>query len=171
MRIRVEIEALQKAGKFKSAAVGKGHLRQLNPEIRGDGTFWFEPDHLTPAQTEFVSVIESVRKLLNEQFYLGLEDWEGHYAIYPPGAFYERHLDRFKSDSRRKVSMVFFFNSDWKSEEGGALKLDLGEKNVEVLPESGTAVFFMSDLIPHEVCKTFRERLSFAGWFRTREYK
>lgn len=167
-KVRREMESFQAAGKFQRAGVGRASDRHVNSEIRGDGTCWIDPQELTSAQAEFASLIECVRKTLNEELFLGLVDWEGHYAIYPSGAFYETHLDRFKSDSRRKVSMVFFFNENWDAREGGALRLHLGGKVQEILPEDGTAVFFLSDLIPHEVLKTNRKRLSFAGWFRTR---
>jgi len=113
-------------------------------------------------------LFEYVRETLNSELFLGLWDWEGHYAVYPPGAFYKTHLDRFQNDSKRTVSMVLFFNSEWSVDDGGILRLDLPSESVRVAPRPGTAVFFLSDKIPHEVLETKRDRYSFAGWCRTR---
>jgi SM-20-related protein len=166
--VRRDMDELRSAHAFRPASVGKGLGTQLAPETRGDGTLWFEPEALTPAQAKIVVVIESIRGDLNAALYLGLWDWEGHYAVYPPGAFYRRHLDRFASDSRRTVSVVFFLNSVWAPAAAGALRMETKAGPLEILPLAGTAVFFMSDQIPHEVLETRRDRYSFAGWFRTR---
>jgi SM-20-related protein len=166
--VNAEIEVLQKAGQFQAANIGKGSATHHAPETRGDGTYWIEPDLESAPQVELARLLNSVREHLNEKLFLGLWDWEGHYAIYPKGAFYRKHLDRFASDSRRTISLVFFFNPDWKVEDGGALRLHLPSGPRDVLPRAGTAVFFRSDQIPHEVLETNRDRFSFAGWFRTR---
>lgn len=172
--VRREILEAKSDDRFKKATVGKrgenggAEGRALHPEIRGDGTLWFEPSNLSPAQAQLWGFLEALRSGLNRELFLGLWDLEGHYAIYPPGAFYRKHLDRFRDDSKRTVSVVAFFNPDWRDREGGSLVLDLPKGPLAVAPEAGTMVFFLSDRIPHEVAETTRERLSFAGWFRTR---
>lgn len=166
--VQSEIATLRERGLFQRAAVGRGSETRIEESTRGDGTFWFSLESLSPTQAEIAALLSSIKDRLNSELFLGLWDWEGHYAVYPPGAYYTQHLDRFSSDSRRTVSIVFFFNSDWKREDGGALRLVDRDQQVEVLPEAGTAVLFMSDRIPHEVLRTSRDRLSFAGWFRTR---
>ncbi len=167
--IRAEMERLRDAGAFRPAGVGRGESNRLAPATRGDGTCWFEPAALTAAQSKLGAVLEAAREGMNAKLFLGLWDWEGHYAIYPPGTFYRRHLDRFANDSRRTVSTVFFFNPEWTSADGGDLRMETSGGPRDVAPVSGTAVFFLSDRIPHEVLETRRERFSFAGWFRTRE--
>ncbi len=166
--VRAEMAALRAAGGFRSAGIGKGSGNLLHPETRGDGTYWFEADAPTAAQEKLAQVFGSIRERLNAELFLGLWDWEGHYAIYPPGAFYLPHVDRFASDSRRTVSMVFFFNPDWRPDDGGYLRLELPDGPLDVKPDGGTAVFFLSERIRHEVRATNRDRYSFAGWFRTR---
>ncbi len=166
--IRREMDALREHDRFRPAAVGKGNAKQLAPETRGDGTAWFDPGELTITQEKLVGVFAPIREDLNAGLYLGLWDWEGHYAIYPPGTFYRQHLDRFAADSRRTVSMVFFFNPDWRASDGGSLRLEIPGGPLDVSPEIGTAAFFLSDRIRHEVVETTRDRYSFAGWFRTR---
>jgi SM-20-related protein len=166
--VRGEMDALREADGFRPASIGKGNAKQIVPETRGDVTAWIEPRELSAVQEKLIGVFSPTREELNAGLYLGLWDWEGHYAIYPPGTFYRKHLDRFAADSRRTVSIVFFFNPDWVASDGGALRLETPDGSLDVLPESGTAVFFLSDRIPHEVVETKRDRYSFAGWFRTR---
>lgn len=167
--IQHEIKSIRDLGGFTAAGIGARDTNRKAPEIRRDGTHWISSEERSPPQCLLVDFLESVRGKINERLFLGLWDWEGHYAIYPPGAFYRKHLDRFSNDSRRAISVVLFFNSKWKPEEGGALRLFTANDSFsDIFPEAGTAVFFMSDQIPHEVLETHRERFSFAGWFRTR---
>jgi SM-20-related protein len=166
--VREEISRLQAAGCFQPAGIGKAQGRGLHPEIRRDGTCWFDPGSLSPLQAALWVELESLRAGLNRELFLGLWDLEGHYAVYGEGAFYRKHLDRFRDDSKRTVSVVCFFNEGWRREDGGCLVMDLPDGRREILPEAGTAVFFLSDRIPHEVAETRRERASFAGWYRTR---
>jgi SM-20-related protein len=167
-KIRAEIDALRAADRFRPASIGKGAAAIHMPETRGDGTYWFEPKDFSPIQAQLASFFESVRGVLNAELFLGLWDWEGHYAVYPPGTFYRKHLDRFQNDSKRTVSMVLFFNAEWKEEDGGALRIEGVENFVDILPMEGTVVFFLSEKIMHEVLETKRDRYSFAGWLRTR---
>jgi SM-20-related protein len=101
--------------------------------------------------------------------YLGLEDFESHFALYPPGAFYLKHLDRFRDNDRRTVSAVLYLNQDWQAEQGGALRLYLADGETrDVLPQAGSLLVFLSADMPHEVLPATRDRLSLTGWFRRR---
>jgi SM-20-related protein len=166
--VRREMDHFRGAGRFRPAGIGKGAETRREQETRGDGIHWLEPEDLTPVQTKLAAIFSSVRESLNENLFLGLWDWEGHYAIYPPGAFYRKHVDRFANDSRRTVSIVFFFNPEWTEAAGGALRLETAEGPLDIPPIAGTAVFFRSERVPHEVRATTRDRYSFAGWLRTR---
>jgi SM-20-related protein len=107
--------------------------------------------------------------MLNRELQLGLFDFECHFAIYPAGTRYGRHLDRFKSDARRALSCVLYLNPDWREADGGQLRLYLDESHsVDVMPRAGTLVTFLSQRFEHEVLPATRERLSLAGWFRRR---
>lgn len=163
-----EIVDLQKQNKFQPAKVGKGEFNQERLDIRSDGTSWWDFQNLTSSQKKIFEKLDEIKNTMNQNFFLGLWEIEGHYAIYQPGAFYKKHLDRFQNDSKRTVSVVLFFNNDWKPEQGGQLVLDLGEKSLAIEPKAGTLVCFKSDQIPHQVLETHRQRLSFAGWFKTR---
>jgi SM-20-related protein len=114
--------------------------------------------------------LERLRFALNETTFLGLFAFEGHYALYPPGAFYRRHRDRFRDDDARVVSCVLYLNQAWTAADGGALRIHLSRTNArDVLPIGGTLVCFLADQYEHEVLPATRERLSIAGWFRRRK--
>jgi SM-20-related protein len=136
--------------------------------VRGDHIQWLEPGQ-HPACDEYLQALDELRMALNQGLYLGLEDFEGHFALYPPGAFYQKHVDRFRDDDRRAVSVVFYLNDDWQAEQGGALRLYLpnGETR-DVLPHAGSLLVFLSADMPHEVLPASRDRLSLTGWLRRR---
>lgn len=172
--IRNELLELDEKGHFKAASVGRGTTQTLTSDVRCDRTHWFEPERLTSPQRLLWSKLEGVRQHLNRTLQLGLWDLEGHYAIYPPGGFYVRHLDRFRSDDARAVSIVVYFNEDWRPELGGQLKLYVtpegAPESVSVVqPVAGTLACFLSGSIEHEVAQSTETRLSFAGWLRRRK--
>lgn len=155
-------------GTLSPAGVGRGQGLAVREGVRGDSIQWLEAGQHA-ACDRYLEAMDGLRRALNRAFYLGLEDYESHFALYPPGAFYQKHLDRFRDDDRRSVSAVFYLNDAWRAEQGGALRLypaDGGER--DVLPTAGTLVLFMSAELPHEVLPASRERLSLTGWFRRR---
>jgi SM-20-related protein len=85
-------------------------------------------------------------------------------TIYPPGSYYKRHLDQFKKDDHRKLSVICYLNENWKEEEGGQLRIYLPDKDIDVLPIAGRLVCFRSDQLEHEVLRATRPRLSITGW-------
>ena len=54
---------------------------------------------------------------------LGLLDLEIHYAWYPPGAAYARHVDRPHGRSARRVSLALYLNERRSPADGGALRI------------------------------------------------
>ncbi len=107
---------------------------------------------------------------INASLFLGLEDFEGHFALYPPGAYYQKHVDRFRDDDARTVSAVLYLNRDWSVEQGGELRMYFpDERTLDLPPLAGRLVVFLSGEFPeHEVLPASRERLSLTGWFRRR---
>ncbi|HEY0894044.1 MAG TPA: 2OG-Fe(II) oxygenase, partial [Cellvibrio sp.] len=73
------------------AGVGRQGDYQRNQDIRGDAIQWLEPGN--PAVTEFLSWMDKLRLGINQRLFLGLFDYESHYAVYAPGAFYQKHRD------------------------------------------------------------------------------
>ena len=149
---------------------GTGVDRVASP-LRGDRTLWFEPAALTAAQRVFVDRIDTLRIALSRGLLLGLVDSESHYAVYPPGAGYARHLDCLRDDDARVLSAVFYLNDAWQDAEGGALRLYLTDHtHHDVYPRAGTLLLFLSAQFEHEVLPATRDRLSIACWMRQRAF-
>jgi SM-20-related protein len=167
--LRDEALTYWQTGCFRLASIGKD--RRAQPETRSDQILWLEPPY-TEAQSVYLAHMESLRQVINRQLYLGLVDFECHYTRYAPGAYYKKHLDCFRDDSRRAVSCILYLNDAWGTDDGGALRLHHSTTNgsqfLDIPPRSGTLVCFLSADIWHEVLPTRRVRLSLTGWFRTR---
>lgn len=148
------------------AAVGRSSERQLLEEVRRDVTVWLTG--ATVIQRQLLEQMGALRFALNRELLLGLFDYEAHYAAYPPGGFYRRHVDAFRGSSNRVLSTVFYLNQDWTAADGGELVLwDTEDRELaRILPTGGSALFFLSEEFPHEVLPAKRDRLSIAGWFR-----
>jgi len=114
----------------------------------------------------FLETMDQLRLHLNRTLYLGLYETENHFAMYPPGSFYRRHIDRFRDDDRRVVSSILYLNEQWLPQHGGALRLLLKDGPTDVDPVANRLVLFMSDQVEHEVLVTHAQRLSLTGWFR-----
>jgi SM-20-related protein len=155
---------------LQPAAVGRSGRRKVDASLRGDSTGWFDPAALSAAQSRYWARIDALRCALNRSLLLGLASLEAHFALYPPGARYVRHRDRFRDDDTRVLSSVLYLNDDWHEDDGGALRIWLGapspERHRDVLPRGGTLALFLSADFDHEVLPARRERLSIAGWFR-----
>lgn len=167
--LRADAAGLQ--ADFRAAAVGRAQSRQQQAAIRSDATRWL--DGASAAQRAFLDAMEALRLALNSRLYLGLFDYEAHYAHYAPGAFYRRHVDVFRSPAgdgrpRRVLSTVFYLNEAWRDDDGGELLLwdGAGREVARIAPRAGSAVFFLSDEMPHEVLPARVDRFSIAGWFR-----
>lgn len=113
--------------------------------------------------------LERLRLALNERLVLGAFTLELHWALYPPGAGYARHVDQPRGGRERVVSIVLYLNEGWQSADGGALRLHHEtEGEIDVLPRAGTLAAFRSEGLAHEVCVARRERLALTGWMRRR---
>ena len=163
-------ECYQRAqrGQLAPAAIGRGSTKVVHENIRGDHIQWLDAGH-HQAIDDYLVLMEQLRVEINQSLFLGLDDFESHFTLYPPGAFYKKHLDRFRDDDRRTVSCVSYLNENWLPEQGGALRMYLNDNQIyDVIPQSGTLIIFMSAQWPHEVLPATRDRLSVTGWFRRR---
>lgn len=168
LTLAAQCRALSLAGALKPSAVGRGAGQAVRRGIRGDRIGWLGEGQ-SAATDRYLAIMETLRLTLNRSLYLGLEEYESHFACYAPGAAYARHLDRFRDDDRRTVSVVIYLNADWLPEHGGALRLYPQDRPAhDVAPLGGRLVLFLSADMPHEVLPATRERLSLAGWFRRR---
>lgn len=150
---------------LKNASVGRGSLNQNNLSIRRDSIYWLEQDN--SIDNEFLQFMNALREKLNEKLYLGLFDFEAHYAIYNKNDFYKKHIDALEGKSNRILSVVLYLNEQWTEDDGGELVIYLdGNTNEKVLPVLGQTAIFLSKDFPHEVLAANKRRYSIAGWFR-----
>lgn len=158
---------------FKKAAIGNKLNETIVKTIRGDFIHWLNESEPNEAEKVFFKKINSLVDYLNKTCFLGILQKEFHYALYPEGTFYKRHLDTFQNDDRRKLSLVCYLNDeDWKPENGGELVIYKNINGVEVAkniyPLPGRVVIFESQLLEHEVKPVKTTRLSITGWLKTR---
>ncbi len=168
--LRAECLAAHTAGAFHAAAVGRGEAAGVRAEVRGDQILWLDDSHAGPAARVVLERYEALRQGVNQALFLGLFDLEAHFAVYPPGGGYQRHLDRFRDDDHRSLTVVLYLNQDWREEDGGLLRFwpEADGEPFDILPAGGTLVTFLSDRYWHEVLPSRRQRLSLTGWFRRR---
>ena len=158
---------------FKKAAIGNRVNETIEKAIRGDVILWIDEQFINPAETLFFNKINALVSYLNRTCFLGILNKEFHYAIYPKGTFYKRHLDTFQNDDRRKLSFVCYLNDeDWQPENGGELVIYTNENGVavekKIYPLPGRVVIFESQILEHEVKPVNTKRLSITGWLKTR---
>lgn len=158
---------------FKKAAIGNRTSEIIKKNVRGDFIMWLNEAAAGKAESLFFEKINDFVHYLNKTCFLGILHKEFHYAFYPQGTFYKRHLDTFQNDDRRKLSLVCYLNEqDWKPEYGGELVIYLNEDGKEVektiYPFPGRLVIFESQVLEHEVKPVETARLSITGWLKTR---
>lgn len=155
-------------GQFSAAKIGTGSALQRREEIRGDATCWIAAP-LLPAERALLEQLENLRFELNSETMLGLFELELHYAWYPPGAGYQRHVDQPHGRTQRQVSLVLYLNEDWTPAAGGELRIvDSTGRDRDIEPLGGRLVYFLTPGREHAVLQTQRDRLSISGWFRSR---
>ncbi len=149
------------------AGIGRNQKYQRNAEIRTDKIAWISEHN--KIESVFLACMEKLRQAINRRLFLGLFDYECHFAIFSKESFYQKHLDSLKGKSNRIVSTVLYLNSHWWPADAGELliySLQTNKPVQSVLPHLGTLAILLSEQIPHQVIKANRQRYSIAGWFR-----
>lgn len=149
---------------FKKAGIGQKQEKQINKAIRGDYIEWIDRTTAPQPLQTYLTKLNELISFVNQTLFLSLKDYEVHMTIYPAGAYYKKHLDQFKKDDHRKLSVICYLNMNWKEEEGGQLRIYRQKESLDVLPVAGRLVCFRSDLLEHEVLPSTRNRLSLTGW-------
>jgi len=168
--LRLGAARLYAEAKHRPAGVGRDQNAVRDATIRRTEIAWIERQ--SPVEALFLDWCESLRHALNRETYLGLFEFEAHYARYPVGGFYARHRDSFVGARNRTVSLVLYLNESWRPEWGGALELfadDTGPVIERIDPSPGTAVFMMAETQWHAVEATKEPRLAIAGWWRVNQ--
>ncbi|GAB2906966.1 2OG-Fe(II) oxygenase [Rheinheimera gaetbuli] len=145
------------------AGIGRQNAHQLNQQIRRDATQWF--DGQSAAQQSYLALMAQLQQAFNRRCFLGLFDFECHFARYNPGDYYQKHVDAFSGRSNRVLTTVSYLNS---VKAGGELALyDEHNQLINTFsPTAGSLVLFESERFPHEVLPAIDSRYSIAGWFR-----
>lgn len=148
---------------FKKAAIGKTGTEKIIEEIRGDYTYWLK-NHIDPIPDLF-EVFTETKQLINKLCYLSLADFEFHFAHYPKGSFYKKHLDQFSGRNNRMISMIIYLNKDWANGDGGELQIYPKDKPIlKIAPLMNRCIMFRSDTLLHEVLMANKTRKSITGW-------
>ena len=184
-----EITVLNDATQLHKAGTGRENAI-VNKHLRGDSIYWLHEADASIAQQTYFKHMEVLRLSLNQHLYLGLFALESHLALYPMGAGYKKHIDRFKARNLqqqpqqplRQISCILYLNQHWLEKDGGHLRLYLNPKEansplnilqqditqLDISPIGGRLVMFLSDTFYHEVLPTSKDRMSLTGWFLTR---
>ncbi len=153
--------------RFSRAGIGRQDDHLKTETIRRDEICWI--DNTTTAGHAWLEWADGLKQALNRRLFLGLFSFESHYAHYQPGDFYKVHLDAFRGQQNRVLTVVTYLNSDWPADAGGELLVypeEGGTPLLKVMPEFGTLVIFLSEEFPHEVLPANADRYSIAGWYR-----
>lgn len=178
--LRADMQQRDQAQEFFKAGIGRDKELVLRDDIRTDRICWLDGDN--PVQGSFMAMLDQLMTAVNRRLFLGMNHFEAMYAIYEPGQFYKKHLDSFRGQRNRIMTLVFYLNPDWNSADGGQFLLfpEVGEQGqnvtdalqlsdapiAKVEPEAGTVAAFLSEEFPHEVITSQATRYSIAVWFR-----
>lgn len=167
----LQSQKLWQAGHFHEAHIGRQETSSQHVDIRGDSICWLDPRQPLKAHQQFAAWSANLRDALNQRYYLGLRSEEFHFARYPAGSSYKKHLDQHRSSQRRKISLVLYLNPQWGHSDGGELCIYSPENDSQevqrVLPQPARLIIFRSDTVMHEVLPARQTRWSLTGWFRT----
>lgn len=148
---------------FRLAGIGTDTAFQRNTDIRTDRIHWIDKNFEEPKVIAFLERMDEFRRIVNRECFLSLSGQEFHFAHYPPGSFYKRHLDQFDHRDNRLISVICYLNDKWQKSDGGTLKI-YGENEAEIEPLAGRLVLMRSDIIEHEVNLSHNDRYSLTGW-------
>lgn len=150
---------------FRLAGIGKLIQHKIEEEFRKDEIKWIDRENCLPATMVYLNTLEKLMEQLSREFYLSLKDFESMYAIYPKGAFYKKHKDRFQQQAHRIISVVLYLNIDWVTKDAGELVIYPGNSSITIEPKFNRLIFFKSELL-HEVLPCNNFRYSITTWLK-----
>lgn len=149
---------------FTKAGIGASGDHMIRHDIRGDYTYWLDRERDTEIPF-FWSLVDETVHIFNRYCYLSLSGFEFHFATYPPGAMYKKHLDQFDNRGNRMITVVIYLNEGWQKGDGGELEIYLRNgETVLVEPLECRCVLFKSAEVPHRVRESHKNRYSLTGW-------
>jgi len=187
-KVLKELEFLEYDGKLVTV------MQQKMTGYRTDKIHWLTYESLDrekqPGLLTLMKKMISIPFELNKKCSLYLQASSTfQLGCYPEKAFYKKHVDGGYEDlnNGRKITAIFYANSEWSESDGGQLRLykrrlnpfqleDLKQKGEDVpdqskdemaedvVPAGGRLVLFRSRDIPHEVRATRRKRFAITLW-------
>ncbi|MEX1002023.1 MAG: 2OG-Fe(II) oxygenase [Crocinitomicaceae bacterium] len=148
---------------LKVAGIGALGDHTINKKVRGDFIFWLDRSR-DEVLHEFYERVDELIIKLKTYCFLPISDFEFHLAHYPPGTFYEKHIDQFKERNNRLISFVLYLNPNWQPGDGGELLIHKKDKVITINPLGRRLLVFKSDKVEHEVAQTAKNRYSLTGW-------
>jgi SM-20-related protein len=164
--LRSNLSTLFLDNQFQSAGTGNEKIILHDKLYRSDMIYWLDRKHNDPHENDFFDLMDRFVLHLNRTCYTGITGYEFHYALYPAGSFYKKHLDQFRNNPSRQYSMIMYLNHDWEEANGGQLRIHHAGREQDIAPENGKSVFFKSSELEHEVLMTNKPRLSITGWLK-----
>jgi len=161
--LQSRLEYLLDIDSLKKAGIGTDANYRIKEGIRGDYISWMTDSD--PTEAGFLVSMEEMKGFLNLNLLLSLKSLEFHFASYPSGSFYARHLDQFNERNNRMISFVLYLNDEWIPEHEGCLRIYQAKGEQDVAPIGNRLVLFRSDILQHEVMPTQVVRNSVTGWF------
>ncbi|MDD7987437.1 2OG-Fe(II) oxygenase [Lentisphaera marina] len=153
-------------GLLKPATVGKSKKRR--EKVRGDAIRWVQRSNCHPSIYPILDIIDNLQENLRQQLFLPLQENESHFAVYPPGTFYVKHLDCHRNQNNRILTFILYLNRrNWSKANGGQLRMYMDKHEfVDINPIGNRLVLFDSSVFYHEVLPATRPRMSYTGWMR-----
>tara|TARA_R110001592_G_scaffold58067_2_gene176293 strand:+ start:6496 stop:7125 length:630 start_codon:yes stop_codon:yes gene_type:complete len=164
-QIQLRFEELQQEDEFLKAGIGKQIHFTIDNTVRGDFIRWIDSSDKSAPVYKLFEYVNELLTNLNRTYFLGIKDYETHYAFYPKGKGYQMHRDRFKTNPHRIISFVFYLNENWQKGDGGELVLYNEETEAieTIAPKANRLAVFLSETL-HEVKSCNTERRSITGW-------
>ena len=161
--LRERMRALEQHDELEKAGIGTLGDYRIRESMRGDYIHWLEAEN--PNDAAYLERMQELRQRINRTCFLSLSGEEFHFASYPPGSYYIRHLDQFKGRNNRMISCILYLNANWEDGDQGCLRIypESGPSDIE--PLLNRLVLFRSDELEHEVLPTRAYRRSITGWF------
>lgn len=148
------------------ASIGRLADQKVVKQIRGDWISWVDDWEATPELKTFSLFINQIKNKISRELFLSLKSYEGHFAVYPRGTGYNKHVDQHINSKHRQISTILYL-SPWTEGLGGELKIYPPDLEAQIIqPLQGRFVCFLSADLPHEVLTTQQTRCSLTGWLR-----
>jgi len=161
-------------GSFRQSKMSHGKEAWTDNKVRGDSILWLNnrSDYRQhyPFLYNLLCRMDTLRLELNKACDLRSEHTQTHLAVYPGGGSrYFRHLDASSSGSKRRLTMLYYMNYEWKPIDGGQLRMYLPKADHHVAikdvdPIGDRLLLFQSRTVEHEVLPAFSNRFAMSMW-------